>query len=105
VKHGDAYYYTLAPSVPEKGKWKEHFALPFTRFGKHGAEMVLSGKPFKNPVVMADEGAVFIPKENHVPDKPYIGSAVTDLSLAEPGTVTQGYSIYLPIVSGEVYER
>lgn len=100
-----AAYYTLAPSVPEKGKWKEHFAMPFTRFGRHGAEMVLSGKPFKNPVVMADEGAVFIPEEDHVPDRPYIGSAVTDLSLAEPGTVAQGYSLYLPFVSGEVYER
>ena len=96
--------YTLSPSIPGQGTWKQHFALPFTRFGRHGAEMVLTGKPFKNPVVMADEGSVFIPEDNYCPDNIYIGSAVTGLSLAEPRTVAQGYSLYIPLMPGEVYE-
>lgn len=89
--------YTLAPCVPEKEQWKEQYAMPFTRFGKHGSELVFTGKPFKNPVVMADEGSVFYPEEGTSIDKAYIGTAVTGLSLAEPRTVAQGYSLYLPV--------
>lgn len=90
--------YTLAPCVPMKENFQEQFSLPFTRFGRHGGHLVLSGKPFKNPVVMADEGAVFMPKTDCMPLLPFIGQAVTDLSLAEKRTVAQGYSLYLPMI-------
>ncbi len=88
--------YTLAPCVPGPDRFCNHFSLPFTRFGKHGDRLVLSSNPFKNPIVMADEGAVFYPDGDSLPDTPYIGTAVTGLSLAEKKTVAQGYSLYLP---------
>ncbi len=89
--------YVLAPFVPEEDRYTEQFALPFTRFGRHGDRLVLSENPFKNPVVMADEGAVFFPMPGKEPDKPYIGQAVAGLSLVEKRTVAQGYALYLPI--------
>ena len=46
---------------------------------------------------MADEGAVFIPNDKGVFDKPYIGRAVTGVSKAEPSSVVQGYAPYLPL--------
>lgn len=88
--------YTLAPSVPKPDSFTEAYFSPFTRFGKHGAALIHTGKPFKNPVVMADEGAVFTPKNPDDLDKPYIGTAVSGLSKADKRTVMQGYSIYLP---------
>lgn len=89
--------YTLAPSVPEPGVFDEIFFTPFTRFGRHGDVLAKSGRPFKNPVIMADEGAVFIVKNPDVFKKPYIGKAVFGISKAEPKAVTQGYSLYIPI--------
>lgn len=89
--------YVLAPCVPEQGRFAEQFSVPFTRFGRHGDRLVLSGNPFKNPVVMADEGSVFFPAQGKEPDKPYIGRAVTGLSLVEKRTVAQGYALCLPL--------
>jgi CRISPR-associated protein Csm4 len=89
--------YTLAPCVPEKGTFSEMFFAPFTRFGRHGDILAKSSNPFKNPVIMADEGGVFIPKGHHVFEKPYIGRAITNVSKALPNTVTQGYSLYIPV--------
>jgi len=88
--------YTLAPCVPEKNSYKNSYFTPFVRFGKHGAALLHKRKPFKNPVVMADEGAIFTPKSPEIFKKPYIGSAVTNLSKADKRTVMQGYAIYLP---------
>ncbi len=92
-KNGSCY--TLSPCVPESKLFKTGYFTPFTRFGKHGAALLGKGKPFKNPVVMADEGAVFTPTRAAVFDKPYIGRAVTGLSKADDRTVMQGYAIYL----------
>ncbi len=89
--------YTLAPCVPEKGVYADAFFTPFTRFGKHGDVLARSGNPFKCPVVMADEGAVFMPKNRDIPTKPYIGVGVTDISLVQDKTVAQGYSLYIPV--------
>ncbi len=89
--------YTLAPCVPEAEKIKEHFGLPFTRFGRHGGNLALSGNPFKNPIIMADEGAVFFFGDGCLPTQPYIGKGLRDISLVEKRTVAQGYSLYLPI--------
>jgi CRISPR-associated protein Csm4 len=89
--------FTLAPCVPEKDMFSQMFFSPFTRFGRHGDVLAKSGKPFKNPVIMADEGAVFIFKDKAPADKPYIGTAVDGISKAEPNAVAQGYSLYIPV--------
>jgi len=88
--------YTLAPAIPEKGLYKDYWFTPFTRFGRHGDALAVSRNPFKNPVIMADEGAVFIPTDRNVFLKPYLGCAVANVSKVLPGAVAQGYSIYLP---------
>ncbi len=89
--------YTLAPCVPEKGVYRDYHFSPFTRFGRHGDVLATSGKPFKNPVIMADEGAVLIPTDKNALKSPYLGMAVSGLSKAEPRTVAQGYAPWLPI--------
>lgn len=88
--------YTLAPCVPAKESIMTGYFTPFTRFGKHGAALICKGKPFKNPVVMADEGAILTPRNPDDLNKPYIGTAITNLSKADDRTVMQGYTIYLP---------
>lgn len=88
--------YTLAPCVPEKSRFQHMYFSPFVRFGKHGDRLATAGNPFKNPVVMADEGAVLIPEDKTVFDRGYIGTAVSGVSKAEPGTVVQGYAPFLP---------
>jgi CRISPR-associated protein Csm4 len=89
--------YTLAPSVPEKGVFKDAYFTPFTRFGRHGDILASSGNPFKNPVIMADEGAIFVPTDKNAFKKPYLGRAVRNLSKSEPRTVAQGYAPYLSL--------
>ena len=89
--------YTLSPFVPEADTYSEMFFTPFTRFGRHGDVLAKSGNPFKNPVIMADEGGIFIPKNKEIFSKPYIGRAVADISKIEPKSVTQGYSLYIPV--------
>lgn len=53
--------------------------------------------PFKNPIIMADEGGIFKPKNLGVFHRPYIGTAVMNISKAEPKSVAQGYSLYIPV--------
>ena len=89
-------FYSLAPSVPDMDLFEKIYSNTFTRFGKHGDSLACSKNPFKNPVIMADEASVFIPKDKRL-EKPYIGSAVSDVSKAMPKTVVQGYTPYLPI--------
>lgn len=89
--------YTLAPTVPEKDVFRQIFFTPFTRFGRHGDILARSGNPFKNPVIMADEGAVLIPSDNNIFNKLYIGTAVKNVSKCQPNSVVQGYSLYIPV--------
>lgn len=95
--------YTLAPCIPEKEQSKQHFFAPFVRFGKHGDMLAGARQPFKNPVIMADEGAVCIPAGSI--DKPYIGRAVTGVSKAMPRTVVQAYAPVLPVLLGGLHEN
>lgn len=88
--------YCLGPCVPERGSYSEAFFMPFARFGKHGNSLAQSTNPFKNPVIMADDGAVFLPKNSDDLHKYFFGSAVTGVSKIMPQTVTQGYSITIP---------
>jgi CRISPR-associated protein Csm4 len=94
--------YTLAPCVPPRSEtWLNAFFSVVTRFGKHGDALAKSGKPFKNPVIMADDGAVFVSSDNQsIFEKPFFGSAITDVSKIEPATVTQGYAPYIPVKIG-----
>lgn len=89
--------YTLSLSVPEKNTFEKAFFTPFARFGKHGDVLAKSANPFKSPVIMTDEGGIFKPKNRDIFKKPYIGTAVTNVSKAEPNTVIQGYSLYIPV--------
>ncbi len=90
--------YTLSPCVPGKDMFTNIYFNPFTRFGRHGDILAKSRNPFKNPVIMADEGAVMVPKDMEMTLKrSHIGIALTGLSKAEEGTVTQGYSLYIPV--------
>lgn len=96
--------YTLSPCVPEKNAYTDMFFSPFTRFGRHGDVLAKSKNPFKNPVIMAEEGAILLPHFDKggmggfdVLNKPYIGTAVKDVSLSEPNAVTQGFSLYIPV--------
>lgn len=91
--------YTLSPSVPNKGMFSKMFFSPFTRFGRHGDVLAKSKNPFKNPVIMADEGGVFVfvPKERDLLRRSYIGRAIKNVSLTETNAVVQGYSLYIPV--------
>lgn len=88
--------YALAPMVPESNSFEQAWFTPFIRFGKHGDRYALSRNPFKTPVIMADEGAVFKPSNPSNLAKPYFGQAITDVSM-HPGTLVQGYAPVLPL--------
>ena len=94
--HGQKVF-TLGPCVPEKGRFNSMYFQPFTRFGRHGAQLLHTGRPFKNPVLMASEGAVFETKEGDQLSKPWIGTAIKGVSKALSETVVQGYSLVLPL--------
>ncbi len=87
--------YMLAPCCPGKDTVERSWFQPLTRFGKHGGGAELTGKPFKNPVVMAAEGAVFMQGAS-MPENPYLGRGIAGVSKAIPETVVQGYSLYFP---------
>ena len=86
--------YTLGPYVPQEEDYEQIWYQPFVRYGRHGSYLVLTGKPFKNPVLMAEEGAVL---KASSPKGPFLGRALTNLSKAEKRTVGQGFSIVLPV--------
>ncbi len=92
-----AAMFTLGPVVPQKQAFKDAFFTPFIRFGKHGDRLATGVNPFKKPIIMADEGAVFIPNDPVSLDNPWIGKAVTGVSYVEPETVAQGYAPWLPV--------
>ncbi len=88
--------FTLAPAVPRPGSFKRSFFTPFVRFGKHGDQLATGKAPFKRPVIMADEGAVFFPAERDISVEPWIGTGIRGVSYAESKTVVQGYAPWLP---------
>jgi len=91
--------YTLAPSVPEKGRYRDILFTPFTRFGRHGDYLATGGKPYKNPVLMADEGTLLFPFDSvNALTRPWVGTALSGLSKVQEHTVVaQGYSLYIPV--------
>lgn len=89
-------YWTLAPCSPYGGEFdgERSYWRVITRFGRHGNLHGLSGKPFKNPILLAATSAVFVPRENYT-RRQFIGQGLGgngQLSKAEPATVHQGYA-------------
>jgi CRISPR-associated protein Csm4 len=87
--------YTLAPCAPQGQKLdpSRSFYAPFTRFGRHGDRAVLGGRPFKNPVLLADTGALLVPPT--LPDTPLVGQGLGgdgELSKEIEATVHQGFA-------------
>jgi CRISPR-associated protein Csm4 len=95
--HGPNACYTLGPCVPDKSVYRRTYYKPFIRFGRHGDVLAKSKNPFKNPVIMADEGAVLEPLDRAILHRPYIGTGVMHVSKTEPNSVTQGYTLYIPV--------
>ncbi|MCH9739335.1 MAG: hypothetical protein K0U38_00635 [Epsilonproteobacteria bacterium] len=85
-------FMTLSAFTPYGLNAKAYYE-PFTRFGKHGADLA-NKNPFKKPLLLADKSAVVVFEEKQVLQ--YIGSAIEGHS-THSGTVHQGYSIVVPI--------
>lgn len=91
---------TLAPCAPQGLGCdpRRSFYEPFTRFGRHGDNAVLSGRPFKAPVLLAQTGALLTPPV--LPATGFIGQGLGgdgQLSNALPATVQQGYAPYIGV--------
>ncbi len=86
--------FTLSPCVIKR-EYKNIYFQPFVRFGRHGGFYAVSKNPFKNPVLMLNEGAVIVSEEEN--NTPYVGTGLSGLSKVEENTVSQGYSIVLPL--------
>ncbi|MBD3843459.1 MAG: hypothetical protein IE909_16570 [Campylobacterales bacterium] len=83
---------TLSPAVLEGQSIKKAYYEPFTRFGKHGADLA-NKNPFKKPLLLANSGAIVVFDESYT--KPYIGKAIKGHS-SHQNTVHQGYGIVIP---------
>lgn len=100
---------TLAPCAPQGLglNARRSYYRPFTRYGRHGAEAVLLGKPFKFPLLLVATGAVLSPGEiGQQMDVPFIGQGLGGegrLSKVLPQTVHQGYApvVGLHLTDGE----
>ncbi|MBF0502861.1 MAG: hypothetical protein HQM09_22190 [Candidatus Riflebacteria bacterium] len=93
--------YTLAPAVPGLEDGQPWFT-PFVRYGRHGDVLAISSHPFKNPCLLADDGAVF-PLKDNVGSRTYVGKALRGLSKVESRTVSQGYSLFIPVRMEEIH--
>lgn len=104
------HWLTLGPCVPGgapdtadapgAGTWvaEESFYNLHVRFGRHGDLAAVSGQPYKNPVVMAQTGALLTSRVPGALD--YIGRGLGgrgELSRALPETVHQGYAPVMPV--------
>ncbi len=89
-------YYTLSPSLPETNRgYQEIYYEPFIRFGRHGNILSVSKNPFKAPVVMADEGAIYIPEKFE--KRAFLGRAVYGVSSVLNEAVVQAFSLVIPV--------
>lgn len=88
---------TLAPCAPQGLHWQEKYCAYslFTRFGRHGQQAAITGKPYKAPVLLANTGALLTPSQWSKPL--YTGQGLTEVSLALPNTCQQGYTPVLPV--------
>lgn len=112
-EHGAArHWLTLAPCVPggqgadrkaSDAAWvaDASFYSLHVRFGRHGDLAAISGQPYKNPVVMAQTGALLTRLSADALD--HVGRGLGghgELSRALPETVHQGYAPVVPVIAG-----
>ena len=88
--------YTLGPCLPLSEQAEPVGFMPFVRFGRHGDTLAVGENPFKNPVLMADEAALWRGKKAFDSQRPYLGLAITGTSFHQE-TVCQGYSLCIPV--------
>ncbi|MCP2041866.1 CRISPR-associated protein Csm4 [Neisseria sp. HSC-16F19] len=83
--------WTLAPSCPQGlGYAARHsYYQTQTRFGRHGNLAARSGRPFKQPILMAQSGAVF---SGTPPGQSWVGQGIGGVSASLAATVHQGYA-------------
>lgn len=67
------------------------FYKPDTYFGRHGSLYANGANPFKKPIIKVQTAAVLTPSQplEHL----FIGMGLTNISLAHPETVHQGYAL------------
>jgi len=97
-------YLTLAPCAPQGQGFngEKSFWRVLTRFGRHGNLHGISETPFKNPVLLAATGAVFVPQTEDI-SRLFLGQGLggnSQLSKIEPNTVHQGYAPVVGIKMG-----
>jgi CRISPR-associated protein Csm4 len=86
---------TLAPAILSDQNFDpaHSYYSVFTRFGRHGVQALATGKPFKNPILLADTAAVLASK--YLKNVPFVGRGLGgqgQLSKAISATVHQGYA-------------
>ncbi|MCG6659395.1 CRISPR-associated protein Csm7 [Halomonas campisalis] len=107
------HWLTLGPCVPaadteENDAWvaRESFYSLHVRFGRHGDLAAVSGQPYKNPVIMAQTGALMT---RHAPAAlTWVGTGLGgngELSRALPETVHQGYAPAVPVSAGASLDK
>lgn len=103
TKAATRYWLTLAPCVPNPDllDHTETYYHPITRFGRHGDLAAKLGNPFKQPILMAQTGALLTTLENK--SLKFIGLGLggvsNPISKVFPKTVHQGYAPVVPLKS------
>lgn len=100
---GATAFMTLAPCVPAPDEFNaaKSFYKVFVRFGRHGNVAATSGKPFKQPVMTMDAGAVLTPKNGMDKSTLFVGTGVKGASLIDDRTVFQGYAPVVALTAKE----
>lgn len=98
---GSKLVMTLAPCAPQPAQLDATrcFFEPLTRFGRHGNVAVLSGQPFKRPLLIMRRAAVLtlrVACQDGFHGNG-VGGVRQALSKAIPETVHQGYAPVLPL--------
>ncbi|MCC6916525.1 hypothetical protein [Nitrosomonas sp.] len=91
-------YWTLAPCAPQGQGFDtlRSYWQVLTRFGRHGGTLALGANPFKQPLLLAATGAIFVPANNMAQTR-FIGNGLTNVSLIQKTAVHQGYAPVLGI--------
>jgi CRISPR-associated protein Csm4 len=95
------FFYTLSPLVADESNSISFVSFsPFVRFGKHGNFDGLIN-PYKNPILMAKEGAIVKASEENksqIQKYGFIGQGLRNLSTVRKETVAQGYAPCVSII-------
>ncbi len=96
-------YLTLSPAALQGEDWlaERCYYQTFTRFGRHGGELAVAGYPFKNPILMAETGAILTPRS--MAQRDFVGQGLGGdgtISRMLTATVHQGYAPVMPVCFG-----